>query len=180
MAVVAKVRLDGDSVSAAGARPVPLRVSVTLPPAMFVAGTVSVPLCAPVADGLKVMAMVQVLPEASVAPQVVEEILYSAETDGVPSCVATPPPAVTVTVCAGDAAPTTVEGKLSGLGESASVGGAAPVPVSAAVTLPPEMLEAGTISTPVRVPRAVGEKLTAIEQLAAAARELPQVVEPSE
>ena len=99
-----------------------------------------------------------------------------AVTAGVPSCAVTPPVSVTVMDWAGELAPTTVEGKLAGLGVSESAAGASPDPVSEAVAGLPEKLP-GRLSSPVRVPAAVGVNVTCTEHVPPAASEAAQVVE---
>ncbi len=68
----------------------------------------------------------------------------------------TPPLLVSVTVCAAESCPSTVLGKVSEVGESASVGAASPVPLSATVCVPAASVK---VSVPVAAPACAGVKV---------------------
>jgi hypothetical protein len=81
------------------------------------------------------------------------------------------PTFVSVTVFAAVVVPTVTEPKLKLVGESFAV---VPVPLSETVCGLPDALSV-TLKAALRVPLAVGLKVTLIVQLALAASELPQV-----
>jgi hypothetical protein len=143
---------------------------------------VSVPLRAPEAAGVKPTVMVQVEPATSVAPQ-----LFVSEKS--PELALPPivmlaivngpvPELVMVALCAVAATPTTVLGNVRVVGEAAAEGTATPVPVRVTFCVVPDTLLALSVivrAAP-RVPAAVGVKVTEIEQVAAGAKVVPQVL----
>ena len=137
--------------------------------------TVIVPGWLPVAVGVKVTLMEQLAPAATEAPQV---LVW-------PYCVlatmlvifsALPPMLLNVTVCAALGVPTAWLPKARLEGEKFATGPDAgmPVPVRLITCEPPEALSVRVIA-PVRVPVAVGVKVTLMVQPAPAATELPHV-----
>jgi hypothetical protein len=137
--------------------------------------TLMLPLRVPEVVGLKVTLMPQLAPAATEAPHV----LVSAKSPLAVMLVivnAALPVLVSVTVCAALVVPMVWLAKVSEVGEklTAGAGTAAPVPVSVAVCGLPAVLST-MLNVPVRVPAAVGLKVTLIVQLAPAATEVPQV-----
>ena len=87
--------------------------------------------------------------------------------------MATTPVLLSVTDCAALVVPTTAVAKVSELGDTDATG-MAPVPLSDTTCgLPVALSE--TVSWPVRVPVAIGVKVTWIEQLPPAATDVPQL-----
>src|SRR5450432_1259936 len=85
-------------------------------------------------------------------------------------------PLLRAMACAALVAPTVCEVNVRLVGLRAAEGPTAvPVPVRLAVCGLPAALSV-TVTVPVRVPAAVGVKVTLMEQLAPAATELPQVL----
>ena len=85
----------------------------------------------------------------------------------------TPPLLVSVTVCALDSCPVTVPVKVSVVVESASVGAASPVPLSATLCVPGASVK---VSAPVAAPVCAGVKVNVKLQELFAATELPQAL----
>jgi hypothetical protein len=171
------VRLVGDKLTVVvpALAPVPVRPTTCgLPAALSV--IVIVPVCVPVAVGVKVTLIEQFAPAASDAPQVVVSAYWALGTmlvmlrDAVPELVS-------VTDCAAlvvfNAWPAKV--RLVGDNDTAGAFGAAPVPVRLTVWGLPAALSV-MVMVPVCVPLAVGVNLTLIEQFAPAASDAPQVV----
>ncbi len=132
------------------------------------------------AVGLKVTEIVQAAFTARLVPQ----LLVCAKSGALVPLTAMElmvssavPLLVSEMVFAAEAVPTVVEEKLSEVGLRVTFGAVAAVavPVRETVWGEPEALSA-MLSDPVRAPDAVGLKVTAMEQLAAAARLVPQVL----
>ena len=163
--VLPKVRLEGVNVTP-GAVPVPLNAMVCVPP-LALSVMVMTPVLTPLATGLNVAAMRQVLP-AGTGLEVEQVVLGSRAKSPLASKAvivsALLPELVNVTDCAAAVVPTTVLPKvrLDGLSE---IPGAMPVPVSAAVFVPmPETI----LSVPLRTPVAVGANVTPTTHVAPA------------
>ena len=174
----AKVRLVPDSVTA-GATPVPASEMLCgLPDALSV--TDSEALRAPVAVGLNVMLIVQFAPAATLEPHV----LVSAKSPLFAPVMAMPEPLIVnaavpvfvrVTVCAVLVTLTNWFPKLRLVVPPKLTMGAVPVPVRETVCGLPEALSAMETAA-LRLPVAVGLKVTLIVQLAPAATLAPQVL----
>ena len=169
-----KLRLVGETATlGAGAKPVPLSETICGLPAASSA-TLSVPVRVPPAVGVNVTLIVQFAPAARLVPQ----LLVSAKS---PLAVMLEmfrpafPEFVSVTCCAALVVP---GGKLPNVrldGERAATGAAeTPVPDRATDCGLPEALSA-TESVAERGPFATGVKVTPMEQLAPAARLVPQL-----
>ncbi len=122
------------------------------------------PRLAPDAVGVKTIATVQPVDAASVVPQVFAVIAKSPLAAAGCSVAATPPVFEIVMFPAGllDEPSVTVP-KFMLLGSSTIAAGASPVPASATVACNAVLLPGAlpkTVSTPVRAPAAVGEKVT--------------------
>ena len=163
--VLPKVRLEGVNVTP-GAAPVPLNAMVCVPP-LALSVMVMTPVLTPLATGLNVAAMRQVLP-AGTGLEVEQVVLGSRAKSPLAFRAvivsALLPELVNVTDCAAAVVPTTVLPKvrLDGLSE---IPGAMPVPVSAAVFVPmPETI----LSVPLRTPVAVGANVTPTTHVAPA------------
>src|ERR1700761_4153039 len=89
--------------------------------------SVSVPLTAPAAAGVKTMTRLQEDAAASVEPQLLDAIWKPALIAMLEMCSARPPLLVSVSVCAGELRPTPVAGKVSDAGLSDTPAGATPV-----------------------------------------------------
>jgi hypothetical protein len=157
------------------AMPLPVRVAVCgLPLALSV--TVKVAVRVPPAVGLNVTLMVQLELAASELPQLLDwakSPLLVPVTAMLEMLSAAPPEFVSVTGWAALAVPTFWLLNVSEAGESAAVA-AAPVPVRLAVCGLFVVLSE-TANVAVRVPRAVGVKVTLIVHVAPAARLEPQL-----
>lgn len=175
--VLPKAKLEGAN-ETPGAMPTPLRATVCIPP-LALSLMVITPVCVPLATGVKVAAMTQVLP-ACTAVEV--EHVVPASSAKLPLMVRALissgllPVFVRITVCAAAAVPATVlpKARLDGLSVTP-----ANVPVPARLTmLVPRFDTTGRV--PVRLPIAVGVKVTPTLQLAPAASgiEVEQVVVP--
>lgn len=176
--VDAKVRLVGESVTESGAVPVPVSFTVCGEP-VALSATERLPVSAPAAVGLNSTETVQLAAAARVAPHVVADLrnevaLVPVMVSEVSVTVAVPV-FFTVTNCAAVVEPTVVEAKVRLVGESVTVSGAVPVPVSFTVCGEPVALSA-IERLPVRAPAAAGLNSTETVQLAAAASVAPQVV----
>ena len=172
---IPKLSPAGESARLPGDTPVPdkdeLAGLVAKLPAML-----SAPVRKPVADGVKVTWTTQLPPAGSDAPQLVDRTAKSPLVAGAWRLTAVPPLLLAVKAAADFVAPTTTAPKVCAAGESVRLPGVTPCPVSAAVAglllkVPP------MLSTPLRLPRAVGEKVTKSVQLAPAASAGVQVVE---
>ena len=137
--------------------------------------TVNVPLRVPVAVGVKVTLIVQLVPAARLAPQLLvcpKSPLLVPLTAMLVMPSAVPWELVRVTACAALVVPTFWLLNVSEVGER--LGSAVPVPERLAVW---GLLLASsvTVKVPLRVPVAVGAKVTLIVQFAPAATLLPQL-----
>jgi hypothetical protein len=151
--------------------PLPDSAAETAPPCELLE-TVRDPVRMPVTDGVKLTLMVQLVAAASVVPQlfvcakspviVIAEIVSGAV-----------PVFDSVALWAGLVVPITWLPKLRLAGESIAIG-AVPVPASDTLCGLPEALSV-TVTEPVRVPTAVGVKVTLIVQRAPAPSVVPQV-----
>lgn len=162
--------------------PSPFSIYIPVPPRATICGLPTplslmerVALRAPVAVGLKTTLKVQLAPPATDDPQV---LVCEKSFGFVPMMVtlvivsAVVPTLVRVTVFAALLCPTPVDGKFSTVGDRNTV---VPVPVKGTVCgLPPPVSLMETVA--LRVPLAVGVKVTLIVQLAPAPSEEPQVL----
>jgi hypothetical protein len=165
---------EGENVSA-DPKPVPARLTLCGEPT---ASSVieSVPVRLPIAVGLKVTETVQLAFTASVAPQVVVRAKSLGVTAVVDMFSVAVPRLVTVTFCAAVVVPTFTLPNDKVAGESETAGElVAPVPLRATDCGLPTKLVA-IASEPLRVPEAVGVKVTETVQLEPAASDAPQVV----
>ena len=158
--------------SETGAAPVPVRLMVKgLPAPLKVA--VMLPVCVPVAFGVKVTLILQLAPAATDAQVLVSansvELVATATVTG----RAVVELLVSVIFLAALVAPSAVEAKVSEVVESVTT--ASPVPVRLTVCVAGDALSAIT-KLPVYVWIAVGAKVILILQDPPAATELPQVV----
>lgn len=138
---------------------------------------VTVPVRAPAAVGVKVTEIVQLPPSARLAPQ----LCVSAKSpDAVIEVItrAAVPESVSVTVWAALVVPSICEAKERLVGESVTAGaattGGVPVPLKATVCGEPLALSV-IVSAPVRLPAAVGVKVTEMVHVAPVATLLPHV-----
>lgn len=153
--------------------PVPLNGSVWVPASSV---TVTTPVAAPAAVGLKAALMVQLAPGARVAPQV-----PSPPKANGPLMTKAPvkvsvelPVLVTAEYSTALVAPTTVEGKLIAAGDRLIVLPDSPVPLRlTCVALP---LVGVMLSVAVSVPVVCGVNVTLMEHVAPAATEEPQLL----
>ena len=175
--VLAKVSDEVESVTlgAGAAAALPVRATVCGDP-VTLSAMLTDAVRVPAAVGLNVTVMAQLAPTARVAAHVVVS-LKSAELAPVIEIaidvIATAPVFLTVMACVALLLPTVVLAKVSDAG--VIVTGATAVPESATDCGEPVALSA-TLTVAVRLPVAVGLKVTEIVQLAAAASEAPQVV----
>jgi len=172
--VPGKVRAVGESETlGAVLSPVPVRDAVCgLPEAS--SATLSVPLRAPLAVGLKVTVILQFAPAARLVPHAFVW-LKSPLADTPEMLSATEPVFVSVASWEALDVPKLVPGKLKEVGVSEAVApGVRPVPVSEAVCGLPGASSL-TVSAPLRVPPAVGIKVTLIVQFEPAIRLAPHV-----
>jgi hypothetical protein len=180
------VRLPNDSevgdalaVGAGAAVPVPVKPTASVPPAALCV-MFSVPDRAPAALGLKLTETVQLPPAVTDPPaeQVPPATTKSVEVMLMPDRLsAALPVLLTVTLWAVVVTPTVVEAKLNEVGDTAATGAAAP-PVATpdkAKTIGVDVRLCDRVSVPVRVPVAVGEKVTNTVQLAPTPSVVPQV-----
>jgi hypothetical protein len=124
-------------------------------------------LSAPAAVGSNSTEIVQLAPTASELPQVVADAINDVAPVHVkllvPRVTAAVPVFFTVTTCAAEATPTTVEGKLRLAGVTVTVLVPAPVPVPLKATtevVPVTLLLLVIVSPPVTAPTAVGLNCT--------------------
>ena len=97
---LAKVRADGESAAVGTPTPVPVRVTVWVPPVELLSTIVMVPVAGPAAVGEKVTVTVQVAPGASVAPHVLETRVKGAPLAAMAEMFSVPlPELVSVMVC---------------------------------------------------------------------------------
>ena len=169
----------GESVIAsAGAVPVPVSATACGEP-VALSATEREAVSAPAAVGLNSTETVQLAAAARVVPHVVAD--FRNEVALVPVIVSdvrvtVPVPVFfTVTNCAAVVEPTVVEANARLVGDSETVSGAVPVPVTATVCGEPVALST-TERLPVSAPAAVGLNSTETVQLAPAARVVPHVV----
>src|SRR5579863_8537390 len=153
-----KLRLDGFTLSAPGARPVPLRETDSVSSSSVMA---SVPVIKPVCAGAKETLTVQLECAATPLRQLLDcwkpapaaiEVMWSGRS----------PVLVIVTDCAVETWPEAVAGNASEVGLSVFVCGAAPAPLSCTVCVPEESVN---VSNPVAAPAWVGAKATDTWQL---------------
>ena len=165
-----KFKLVGESFAVV---PIPLSDTCCgLPEALSV--TLSTALRVPLAVGLKLTLIVQLALAASELPQVCvwEKSVALVPVIAIPVIVSEVVPTfVSVTVFGPLVTPMATVPKLKLVGESFAV---VPIPLSGTCCGLPEALSV-TLRAALRVPLAVGLKVTLIVQLAAAASELPQV-----
>ena len=133
----ANVRDAGESVSVAGAWPVPVSAAVCVP---MLSVMLSVPLRAPAAVGVNAIEIAQAVEAVSVATQVLAVMLKSPVSTGVCSVATVPPVLATVIVCAAVVWFMVVGAKVSEGGVSTMLAGAVPVPLRLTVAWPPPML----------------------------------------
>jgi hypothetical protein len=160
----------GDRVTV-GATPVPVKATVCGLP-LALSFTVSVPVLAPVAVGVKVTSIVQLAPAATLAPHV----LVCAKSPLIPMLpIVSAVLAVLLRLiaCAPLLVPTNWFPNDRGLGDRVTVD-ATPVPVKATVCGLPLALSF-MVSVPLLVPVAVGVKVTLIVQFVSPAKVVPQV-----
>jgi hypothetical protein len=155
------------------ATPVPFSVTVCGEP-LALSVIVSVPERPPAAVGVKVIEIVQAVPTATLAPQ----LLVSAKSPDAAielSVSVAVPELESVTACAALVVPVVCDAKVRLAEEMAAVGVAAsPAPLNA--TICGELLALSVIvSVPVRLPAAVGVKVTEMVQPALAATLVPQL-----
>jgi len=150
--------------------PIPVRVEVCgLPAALSI--TCKVPVLVPVSVGVKTTLIVHLELAARLDEQVVVETLKSPVVDMLMPVSATLPRLSRVNTFAGLDVPTVVLGKFAATGLSFTA--APPVPERATVCGLPGALSV-MVKVPVRVPEAVGVKVTSILQFFPAASVLPQ------
>src|SRR5215469_4035504 len=139
---------------------------------------VNAPFNAPACMGAKTTPVVQLVPAASVVPQVFwtsENCAVSASSNPAASV---PPLLVTVTVCAALVWPVAVAGNPICAGVAFKPAADWPVPFKFTVAAFTCSVEEVMVSVACADPVAAGVKVTCIVQLAPAARSLPQVVVP--
>ena len=162
--VLPKVRFDGVSVTP-GAVPEPLSVTICVPPPAS-SEIVTTPVRMPLLVGVKVTAIVQLLPTA-IGVEVEQVVLVPrAKSPLAANAVIVSgllPVFVSVANCSAAVVPTTVLPKLR-LDGFSDTPGAVPVPLSVTVWIPP-LASSVIVIPPVRTPLAVGVKATAIVQL---------------
>ncbi len=175
--VLPNVRLDGVS-DTPGAVPVPLSAMIWVPP-LALSVMVITPVRTPLAVGVNVTAMVQ-LPETATG-DVAEQLVLGSSAKS-PEAIrelmvrALLPVLIKVTDCAVAVVPITVLPKVRLEGFS-DTPGAVPLPVRVMVCVPP-LASSLMVTTPVRVPLAVGVNVTAMVHVLATATgdEIEQVV----
>ena len=175
-----KVRLLGEGLATGAARvPVPIRARAC---GLFAALSVneSVPEASPAAVGVKVIATVHV-PAAATGAEVEQVVPEAAMAKGPVTPIALKvrlmlPVLVTVTVCGALVAPTGSDGNVGDAGKPT----VAPVPVPLKLTLwvlpPTPPASSVMVREPVRVPAALGSKVTLMVQFPEAATLEPQVL----
>jgi hypothetical protein len=174
-AVGGNARLDGEAVALAIA-PVPDKATVSGLPGESV--MVNVAVRVPAAEGLNVTEMMQLAEGARVAAQVLLETAKSAAFAPamaiLDTLIATVPPLVNVTACGGLAVPTASREKVRLAGATLAFS-MAPIPESATVC---GLLLASSVKVrlAVRAPSADGVNAMLTVQLAAGARDAPQVL----
>ena len=120
---------------------------------------------APLAEGANDSETVQLVCGARFAAQVFAAKVKSPATTGVCRVAVVPPVLAIVMFWTAEVAPTVVAGKLSDAGVSTTLAAAVAEPARAAVACPPATLPY-TVSSPVRVPAALGRNTTCTLQLA--------------
>lgn len=157
--------------------PVPLKTTVAAFTPRVDEVTVSVAVLPPAEAGVKIAWTVQLLPLASVAPQVlapVEKLFAQGPVIWKPTlAMGAPPVLLIVSVWGEEATPVCCVGKLRLGGLTAKAGGSSPVPARAMVCF---FKMSVTVRTPGCDPAAVGAKVTLSEQLELAASCVPQVL----
>ena len=133
----------------------------------------SVPGCVPFEVGVKATLTAQLLPAANVLPQVLLVTVYGPVTCTLEMVADTLPVLLTVTVLGALVLPAFTLPKFRLVGDTLSVGGAVPVPVSGIVCGLPGPLSV-TESVALLIPEAIGLKVTLMVQLAPTARLVPQ------
>jgi hypothetical protein len=173
-------RLVGDSVT--GGAPVPLRLTGCVEPLTLpeLSVTVSVAVKLPdAAAGVKLTEMVQLLPAATVVPQlfVCPKSLAFVPLMATLATVNGPVPVLlSVTDCAALVVPTVWAANVSEVGETPAVGDV-PVPLSVTFWVAPTLPELSiTCSVALRLPTAVGSNVTEIVQFAPTAKLAAQVL----
>lgn len=168
-----KLTLEGESETAAGVRPVPLReTDCGLPLALSVMEIV--PLELPLLCGVNVMLIVQPAPPASEAGQ----LLVSAKGWFVtmPLMLRLAPPVfVRTTVCTVLVVPTTWPGNVKLDADSETAAGVSPVPLKETDCGLPLALSL-MVTPPVELPLVCGVKVTLIEQLVPPGSEAGQLL----
>src|SRR5208337_3257708 len=154
------------------ATPVPVRLTVCVA-GLALSVMVTAPVLVPVALGLKVTLRVQLAPAATLEPQVLVWEKSPLTVMRVMLRVAFPV-LLRVTLLALLLVPTFCDGKVKEVGERLTAG-AVPVPVRLTVCVAGLALSV-MVTAPVRVPAAVGLKVTLRVQLAPAATLEPQVL----
>ncbi len=166
---VGKLKLVGLTVNVAALRPVPLRATVCV---FSESMTFSAPICDPAAVGTNTTLKEQLEFPASWPPQLLVTWNGPLAEIAIPF-KARSPLLVNVTGCAAESAPIAVPGKVNDVGESVSVGGAAPVPVNCTVCVPPAST---SVSVPVAAPVCDGANSTVNWQSLFAASEVPHAL----
>jgi hypothetical protein len=165
-----KLALDGVSTICAGASPVPLRGTVCGCGRDW-SPTIRVPVIVPAVVGSKPTVSAHCECPGSDVPQPFASVKLGGEIAVWTPVSRASPEFVSRIVCPALAVPTCCAAKVRLTGESVSVAGAAPVPVSVAVNTPDAL---GMVNVPVRVPEAVGIKTIPTEHCAPALSAVPQ------
>jgi len=135
---------------------------------------VSVPLRLPVTVGVKVTRIAQLLPAARVAPQLL--VWLKSPVTAMPLMLRGAPPVFVNGICAARLGVLMSKlPKFNAVVERVAAG-TTPVPLKLTVCWAPKNESSVTVSTPLRLPVAVGVKVMLIGQLAFGARVIPQLL----